>query len=229
MKAKHVILTLFGVAAGVAGSYIAAQAYRQARAKCPPFRRRTYRNSHELIEDFRYFWDDPTRLADMRTNTRINPAFGEKLMLAVTGVNGCRYCSRLHSRTAEYLGVSSAETTSLLRGEIAGGTVEEAPALVFAQHYTEQEGRPDPDMVQRLVQTYDERTARDISNYVRLFSMCTLVGNTLDALVSRALGKPSPETTLRDELAVVLTATFGIAPLVPVLVARAALHGAMRT
>jgi AhpD family alkylhydroperoxidase len=225
MKLKHVVLTLFGVAAGAAGAYVAAQAYRKARATCPPFRRRIYASSRELIDDFRFFWDDPSVLADMRANARITPAFGEKLMLAVTGVNGCRYCSRLHARTAEYLGVSTSEATSLLRGEIASGTVEEAPALFFAQHYAEHEGQPDPELLQRLVQTYDERTARDILNYLRLFTMSNLVGNTLDALVSRLLGKPSAESTLRDELAVVLTAVFGIGPLVPVLVLRASLRG----
>ncbi len=225
MKAKRVILSLFGVAAGAAGAYLAAQAYREARAKCPPFRRTTYRTSSELIEDFRFFWDNPAVLTEMRANTRITPAFGEKLMLAVSGVRGCRFCGSLHSRTAEALGVSQAEASSLLRGEIAGGTVEEAPAVFFAQHYAENDGEPEADMVRTLVQSYDERTAQDVLNYLRLFDMANLLGNTLDALFSRCLGKPSADTTLKDELAIVALATFGIGPLLPVLVARAKLQG----
>lgn len=223
MKVRRFLLTVVGVAAGATGAYLFAEAYRKARASCPPFRRSTYRNSRELIEDFRFFWEQPTVLADMRANSRITPAFGEKLMLTVSGVRGCRYCSGLHSHTAELLGVPQAEAHSLLRGEIAGGTVEEAPALFFAQHYAENDGKPDQDMVRTLVQSYDERTAADVISYLRLFDMANLIGNTLDALVSRALGKPSPDTTLKDELGVILTALFGIGPLLPVLVMRAKL------
>lgn len=228
MKAKRFVFSLFGIAAGAAGAYLAAQAYREAKAKCPPFRRTTYRSSAELIEDFRFFWDHPTVLAEMRANTRITPAFGEKLMLAVSGVRGCRFCAGLHGHTAEALGVSKAEANALLRGEITGGTVEEAPAVFFAQHYAENDGEPQADMVRTLVQSYDERTAQDVINYLRLFDMANLLGNTLDALYSRFLGKPSSESTLKDELAIVGLAAFGIGPLLPVLVARAKLQGVVQ-
>ena len=224
MKAKRTILTLFGLAAGAAGAYVTAQAYREARAKAPAFRRNTYRNSRELIEDFRFFWENPAVLTDMRANARITPAFGEKLMLAVSGVRGCRLCSGMHSRTAELLGVSQAEAQSLLRGEIVGGTVEEAPAVFFAQHYAENDGEPEADMVQTLIQAYDERTAQDVLSYLRLFDMANLLGNTLDALWSRALGQPAPDSTLKNELAIVGLGVFGIGPLLPVLIARTKLQ-----
>jgi len=66
---------------------------------------------------------------------RISKAFAERIMLAVSAVNGCRYCSYGHVRSALKYGVSSEEVDLLLRGEVGHVASDEVPALLFAQHY----------------------------------------------------------------------------------------------
>ncbi len=82
---------------------------------------------------------------------RIDHAFAEKIMLAVTQVNGCRWCSYGHSKAALAAGVSPAELQALLQqADLSGFPEREAVALTFAQHYAESADQPDPAAVQRL-------------------------------------------------------------------------------
>lgn len=50
----------------------------------------------------------------------ISEGLRERLMLAVTEVNGCRYCSFGHARAALAAGLTQDEVTSLLEGDLAG-------------------------------------------------------------------------------------------------------------
>ena len=214
---------VLGMIAGVGGYYLAAKAYRKAKAECPPFTKRVYTNSDELVEAFGEFWRAPGVLRSIRDNARIDRALAEKIMLAVSGVSGCRYCTYAHTRYAMRAGISREEVEALLRGEFEYATVDQAPALFFAQHYAERRGHPDPDLVQRLVDTWGESGARDLVAYIRLVTMGNLVGNTVDALASRVLGHPSPDTTVRDELSVLAVFVFGVLPVMPLLMLCAAL------
>jgi len=93
---------------------------------------------------------------------RISKAFAERIMLAVSAVNGCRYCSYGHVRSALKYGVSSEEVDLLLRGEVGHVASDEVPALLFAQHYAESGGHPDPAMIQKLVMTYGPEKTDEI-------------------------------------------------------------------
>ena len=75
---------------------------------------------------------------------RVSKPLAEKIMLTVTHVNGCRYCSYGHSRAALAVGVSEAELQKLLQGEIGAFPEQEAVALAFAQHYAETCCQPEP-------------------------------------------------------------------------------------
>jgi AhpD family alkylhydroperoxidase len=147
---------------------------------------------------------------------RVNRAFSERVMLAVTQVNGCRYCDYGHTRLALQAGVSPEEIEALAAGSFDRSPGEEAIALLFAQHYAECEGHPDPESWQRLIDTYGEDTARDILVYIRMITVGNLYGNTLDALFSRFRGRPAPNSSLWQELGVL----FGIFVIVPVALIR---------
>jgi AhpD family alkylhydroperoxidase len=222
MKSKHFWLTTCGVAIGVVGSYLAARAYRKARASCPPFGRRIYTDSRALIEDFGAFWRHPEVLVSLRANEQVSPQLASKVMLTVTSANGCRSCGYAHSRYAERQGLLPEEIQSLLLCEMQHATVDEATALFFAQDYAQQQGEPAQDMVQRLVDSYGLKTARDIVTLVQAVTVANRVGNTLDALLSRCLGQPAPNSSLPSELTVLATFALGIVPLIPLLAWRAA-------
>ena len=148
-----------------------------------------------------------THMDDLRAAARadrVDRAFAERIMLAVTEVNGCRYCSYGHTRAALQAGVSEQEIQSLKIGDFEALPDEQRVALLFAQHYAEQGGNPDPEARERLVATYGEDTARDILAYIRMITLGNLLGNTFDAILSRFAGRPAEDSSLLSEVAVLL-------------------------
>src|SRR3972149_658132 len=64
--------------------------------------------------DVRQIFDHMDDLHQAARGRRVSKAFAEKIMLVVSSVNGCRYCSYGHSRVALAVGVSETELQSLL-------------------------------------------------------------------------------------------------------------------
>lgn len=146
-------------------------------------------------------------LDDMRAahrSGRVDKAFAERIMLAVTHVNGCRYCDYFHVRQALEVGVDEAELQQMYAGEFDHLPPEQTGAIAFAQHFAEQQGKPHPYAWQRLQTFYGADTARDIMAYIRMITMGNLLGNSADALLFRLRGKPMPGSKLGDELIVAL-------------------------
>jgi AhpD family alkylhydroperoxidase len=116
---------------------------------------------------------------------RISRAFAEKIMMAVTGVNDCRYCARFHAKLALKEGVPPDEIEQILAGEIGHFPEEEAVALAYAQHWAETGGSPDPVAERRFRNYYGPEVSADIVNYVRMISFGNLSGNMFDAILWR--------------------------------------------
>ena len=117
--------------------------------------------------------------------TLISPAFRERLMLAVTAVNGCRYCSYFHTGEALRSGLSQEEISRLLSGEFAACPPEEAPAVIYAQHWAESNARPDPVALQKLQEIYGPEKADAIQIILRMIRTGNLSGNSWDYLLYR--------------------------------------------
>ena len=146
-----------------------------------PFRRRIYRNPREFFEDVRFMLANRPRVREAMQGDLISPAFRERLMMAVTEVNGCRYCSYRHAREALKAGVSETEVKELLDGGIPSDTpMEEYVALLYAQHWAETNGHPDPEAFQKLIDTYSQKTADAIGVILRMIRAGNLSGNTWD-------------------------------------------------
>jgi len=140
---------------------------------------------------------------------RVDKAFAERIMLAVTNVNGCRYCDYFHARQALAIGIDESELQQLYAGEFGHLPEGQAVAIAFAQHFAEQKGKPDPLAWQRLQTFYGPDTARDITAYIHMITMGNLLGNGADALLFRLQGKPMLGSKFLDELAVgLLTVTI---------------------
>jgi len=139
---------------------------------------------------------------------RLSRAFAEKIMLTVTEVNGCRYCSYAHARLALKSGISEAELRQLLGGDFEYVPAYELVALTFSQHYAEQRDQFDASAWQRLVEAYDDQTARDILAYIRMITFANLIGNTFDAVLSRLAGQPAPHSRFREEIGVLMFASL---------------------
>lgn len=146
--------------------------------------------------------DALAHLDDFRLVKKIDHAFSKRIILAVTGVNGCRYCSYFHSRQALTLNLTPSEVQQLQQGSFEEVPEDEVIAVTFAQHYAESQGHPDPIAWQRLVDQYGPETARAIMANIRMITMGNLLGNTFDAFLSRLQHRPAPESSATSELGV---------------------------
>lgn len=174
-----------------------------------PFRKRFYTLERFRADVAEVLAHWPQTRAAMRSG-RVSKPFAERIMLAVTQINGCRYCQYGHARMALNAGVSQAEIEALAAGDLHQMPLEEQTALLFAQHFAETEGHPDPAAWQRLVDTYGAQTAADILAYIRLIMVGNLYGNTVDALLSRLAGHPAADSSSWAELRVLLWSIFGL-------------------
>jgi len=149
------------------------------------FERRFYHSLRDLRADIRYI-GERRRLLRSTMDGLISPGFRERLMLVVTQVNGCRYCSYFHSGQALKSGVPSAELHTLLAGQIPSETPpDEVVGLLYAQHWAEANANPDPEVVQKLVETYGQEKAAAIDIILRMIRAGNLMGNTADYLLFR--------------------------------------------
>jgi AhpD family alkylhydroperoxidase len=101
-------------------------------------------------------------LSKSKKNKDINQELSERIMLAVTEVNGCEVCSYAHTRMALESGMSNEEIQNMLSGIVTDILSEELPAVMFAQHYTDSRGKPSEDSWNRLVEVYGLSKANGI-------------------------------------------------------------------
>jgi len=165
------------------------------------FNKRIY-NPRTFTADVINIFDNMDALRRAARSGRVSRAFAEKIMMVVTSVNGCRYCSYGHSRAALAAGISETELQKLMALDLGAFPETEVIALTFAQHYAESHCNPDPAVWQRMTSYYGENTANDIMTYLRMITFGNLLGNTFDALLSRFRGRPAPGSTFWKELMV---------------------------
>jgi AhpD family alkylhydroperoxidase len=154
------------------------------------FKKRTYRNPRDVFSDLWFPIRNRSRLREITQKKLISPAFRERLMLAVTAVNGCRYCSYFHTKQALKSGITAEEISSLLSGDVANCPQGEAVAVIYAQHWAESNTHPEPEAVQILQQTYGCQKTEAIHLILRMIRMANLLGNSWDYLIYRmSLGR----------------------------------------
>jgi AhpD family alkylhydroperoxidase len=149
------------------------------------FRRRIYRRPGDLLRDLAVVARHPRTLLRLLRGTSIEPAFRERLMLAVTATNRCRYCAALHQQMAVRAGVPAAEALRILHGSVGDAPPEQLPALLYAQAWAERDGRA--DVVQRaaLRRLYGRDGAAAIEVALHCIRIGNLSGNTADFLLCR--------------------------------------------
>lgn len=161
-----------------------------------PFPRRTYRSLGQAWADVK---DVVQRRALLRSTLRggLSPQFRERLMLAVTAVNECRYCAYFHLKVADAIGLSASEARSLLDRRFDDCPTEELTALLYAQHWAVCDAQPEVTMRDRLIETYGPEQADRIELTLRLIRIGNLLGNTFDAILyavsAGRLGQPQPK------------------------------------
>lgn len=149
------------------------------------FKKRTYQNFREFRKEIGYLFSQRKKIFILMKGEKVSVTFRERLMLAVTAVNGCRYCSYFHAREALKAGLTEEEMTNLLAGVIKNCPPEEAPALLYAQHWAETGANPDLEAIQKLIETYNSEIAEYINLALRLIRVGNLLGNSFDKILYR--------------------------------------------
>ncbi|MBN2555167.1 MAG: carboxymuconolactone decarboxylase family protein [Anaerolineales bacterium] len=180
-----------------------------------PFKNRIF----QLKDYIRFLNDAFSTMPILRQTARsgdFSKAFSERIMLAVTQVNGCRYCEYGHAKMALAAGVPELEIKQLLEGEFDQLPAEEIKGLLFAQHYAESSGLPDELACEALVDMYGVKTANSILAYARMIMIGNVLGNTFDALLYRLRFNPVPGSHVLDEIGILL-GSFLLIPVIGLL------------
>jgi AhpD family alkylhydroperoxidase len=148
-------------------------------------RKSIYENVGQFFTDTGFAIKNRKKIGLVMKGNLISPAFRERLMLTVTSVHNCRFCSYVHSKQALLSGISREETEMLLKGVIENCPEKEVPALFYAQHWADTDGNPDPKAKQKLIETYGKDTVEIIELVLRVIRMGNLAGNTWDYFLYR--------------------------------------------
>jgi AhpD family alkylhydroperoxidase len=149
------------------------------------FNRRTYQNVTAFVDDLKAIMIKKDQMKPLIRGEIIDGAFRERLMLVVTAVNGCRYCSYAHARQALVEGINDDEIQALQGGIMNDCPEAELPGLLYAQHWAEAKGRTDPTARKRLIEEYNEETVKTIELTLQTIQMGNLLGNTVDYILFR--------------------------------------------
>ena len=145
----------------------------------------------------------PPAIAALAANRRrrvLDRAALERIMLAVTEVNGCPACSWAHSRMALQEGMSHEEISALLSGDSGVVPPDEATGVAFAQHYADSRAHPDRLAFDALVHDVGPERARTVLAAAHLMLVANMYGIPFSALHARLRGAPYRDSTVAYEV-----------------------------
>ena len=167
-----------------------------------------FKRKFSLWEMFRAFIFMPRAMLLLIRNNKsklVDNDFIRRLQLAVTEVNGCAACSYAHTKMALRQGMSNVEICSFLSGENHLIKLEEAKAIMFAQHFAESRGYPKKYAFDVLVKEYGKKQAHIILSAVQMMIAGNMYGIPYSAFESRLKGKPYKDSSLFFELGMLIT------------------------
>lgn len=147
----------------------------------------------------------------------ISPQLQERLMLAVTEVNGCPVCSYAHAKWALEAGMEKEEIDDLLSGDLKGTPEDELSAVLFAQHYADTRGEVDKSVFNLLIEEYGKVKAVGVLSAVKIIMAGNALGIPYSSFTDRFKGKFGSGLSLGYEISVLLL-------MVPMFFAAVILH-----
>jgi AhpD family alkylhydroperoxidase len=149
----------------------------------------------ESINDFRH----------AIKNNIIDDVLKEKIMLAVTEINGCELCDTFHSKEAKKLGIDLEVSSDISIGKINIATSKEDLAIAFSKNYTENNRKIDKEKWIKLIENFGIEGAKGVLGVVRVITLGNASGIAFGALTSRLKFKPVEGSRFFNELSVTLS------------------------
>lgn len=135
----------------------------------------------------------------------MNKKFKERIMLAVTEVNGCQFCSFVHTKLSLQAGMSMEEIRNILNGNLEEITDEELVAVLYGQHYADSHETPDAEALRRLQETYGVDRANIIQGFTEVITFTNSLGIAFNLLKDRLTFKRHKDSRFLNELLVILS------------------------
>ena len=139
------------------------------------------------------------RLRQLKKERIFTKDFKERIMLAVTEVNGCALCSFVHTKVALSSGMSKDEIAQLLQGVHKDVPQEEVVAILFAQHFASSFEQPDESAIERLISEYGIKKAEAILGFCYMITMTNGMGISMDHFGQRLRLKRNKESNILFE------------------------------
>lgn len=162
-----------------------------------------FRHRYNLIEYYVVIRQAIRSIGTMiktRHNHTISNEFMERLMLAVTEVNGCEICAYGHTLMALKQGFSKEEEEAFLKGDNSFYLPEETKAILFAQHYADNNGRPAYEAYEILIQEYGFKKSKSIIASIQMMMMGNVIGLPFSAFQSRLKKHPYENSNMFYEI-----------------------------
>src|SRR5690625_4182941 len=160
--------------------------------------RELYIALHKGLRTFRY-------MKKAKKMKHLSSHFIERIMLAVTEVNGCEVCSYAHTKIALEQGMADEEVKMLLSGNTDEIPEQEMKAILFAQHYADARGNPSMESWNHMVKTYGKEKALGILGAIRTMMAANIYGIAISAFGSRMKGKKIKNSNLWYEIRMIMS------------------------
>jgi AhpD family alkylhydroperoxidase len=141
---------------------------------------------------------------------RLDPAFREKVMLAVAGANACRQCSFAHREWALAEGVSQAELAALEGLDPEAFDARTWAAIAWVQAYARSDLDEVPDAIDRnFRQHFSAQEQADIQLAARTMYWANEISNSVRSGIKRAKRTPVTGSTVPREVEALLLYLVG--------------------
>ncbi len=145
------------------------------------FKKRYLHTPKEFFHQIKMTMQLRKKIKNIRKENKLSKSFAKKIMLAVTGVNKCVYCTYKHATEALKRNINKDEIEKILKGEFENISKDESTALLYAQHWTENNGDPEPDARNEMINFYGKEKTDYIEFYMHIVNMANLISNTVEA------------------------------------------------
>ncbi len=135
-----------------------------------------------------------------RKKRLMNKKLKERIMLAVTEVNGCTMCSFVHTHLALSSGMSREVINEILAGDYKNIPIEDSVAVIFAQHYAFSKEMPSDESIERLVDEYGFKKAELVIAACNMITMTNGMGTSMDYFYNRLRFKRNRSSNLMLEI-----------------------------
>lgn len=128
----------------------------------------------------------------------IEKKLSERIMLAVTEVNGCSICSYAHTKMALDSGMSGEEIKELLCGSLDNIPSDDIQAIMFAQHSAEMRGYPANSAKKALIKCYGFEKSEAIMSVINFIMLGNTYGIPFGSFISRFSKKTNSQIDSRS-------------------------------